>query len=141
MGTWDSGPFDNDSAADWCGFLDEADPADRLGMIRKALADAADETGYLDDRLGVRAVAAAAVVVSQRPGAEALTSSYAPEFLLDGDCVVVPDDVAALAVRALDRVVGADSEWREMWEDTGDPEDALAVVRALRAALAGDATG
>lgn len=37
MGTWDFGPFDNDSAADWCGDLDEAAPGDRVGMIRAAL--------------------------------------------------------------------------------------------------------
>lgn len=136
MGTWDSGPFDNDGAADWCGDLDEADPADRLGMVRQTLAAVADHAGYLDDRLGVRAVAAAAVIVSQRPGAEPLTSPYAPDFLLEGGSLVVPEDVAALAVRALDRVVGADSEWRELWEDTGDAADALAAVGDLRTALA-----
>jgi hypothetical protein len=137
VGTWDTGPFDNDSAADWCGDLDDADPADRLAMIRRALSDAADEVGYLDDRQGVRAVAAAAVVVSQRPGAESLTSPYAPDFLLEGDSVPIPDDVAVLAVRALDRVAGEESEWRELWEDTGEAEDALSVVRDLRTALAG----
>ncbi|GAA1400945.1 DUF4259 domain-containing protein [Catellatospora coxensis] len=136
VGTWDSGPFDNDSAADWCGGLNDADPAERLGIIRQTLAEVADHVGFLDDRLGVRAVAAAAVIVSQRPGAEALTSAYAPDFLVEGEALVVPEDVAALAVRALDRVVGDDSEWRELWEETGDAADALAVVGDLRTALA-----
>ncbi|MFC7246655.1 DUF4259 domain-containing protein [Catellatospora aurea] len=136
MGTWDSGPFDNDSAADWCGDLDDADPGQRLGIVRQALAAVADHAGFLDDRLGVRAIAAAAVIVSQRPGAEPLTSPYAPDFLLQGESLVVPEDVAALAVRALDRVVGEDSEWRELWEDTGDAADALAVVGDLRTAVA-----
>ena len=27
MGTWDVGPFDNDTAADWCGDLHDAAPA------------------------------------------------------------------------------------------------------------------
>jgi hypothetical protein len=136
MGTWDTGPFDNDGAADWCGELDDAAPGERLGMIRQALAGAADTSGYLDDDGGVCAIAAAAVVLSQRPGAEPLTSPYAPDFLLEGGSVVIPDDVAALAVRALDRVMGEDSEWRELWVEGGD-EDALTVVRDLRAALAG----
>ncbi|WP_155373888.1 DUF4259 domain-containing protein [Catellatospora vulcania] len=135
MGTWDSGPFDNDAAADWCGDLNDADPGDRLGMIRQTLAAVADHAGYLDDRMGVRAVAAAAVIVSQRAPAEPLNSPYAPDFLLEGGSLVVPDDVAALAVRALDRVVGDDSEWRELWEDTGEPADALAAVGDLRMAL------
>lgn len=29
MGTWDDGPFDNDTAADWCDDLHDADPSAR----------------------------------------------------------------------------------------------------------------
>ncbi|PZG38067.1 hypothetical protein C1I98_24840 [Spongiactinospora gelatinilytica] len=38
MGTWDVGPFDNDTAADWRGDLNDAAPSERLDMIRRALA-------------------------------------------------------------------------------------------------------
>lgn len=48
MGTWDVGPFDNDTAADFCGDLDDAPAEDRLGLVRAALSDAADEDGELD---------------------------------------------------------------------------------------------
>ncbi|MBT2451444.1 DUF4259 domain-containing protein [Streptomyces sp. ISL-43] len=34
MGTWDVGPFDNDTAADSCASLEEAAEADRRGLIR-----------------------------------------------------------------------------------------------------------
>ena len=135
MGTWDIGPFDNDSAADWCGDLHDADPADRAGRIRQALVDAAEETGFLDSREGGRAIAAAAILVSQLPGGAPLTSSYAPDFLLDGGRVEVPAELPALAVRALDRVLAADSEWFELWGESNDPEAAYAVVRDLRAEL------
>ena len=135
MGTWDIGPFDNDSAADWCGDLHDADPADRAGRIRQALVDAAEETGFLDSREGGRAIAAAAILVSQLPGGAPLTSSYAPDFLLDGGRVEVPAELPALAVRALDRVLAADSEWYELWGESNDPEAAYAVVRGLRAEL------
>ncbi|GHJ47351.1 hypothetical protein Cs7R123_46930 [Catellatospora sp. TT07R-123] len=135
MGTWDIGPFDNDGAADWCGNLHDADPAERVGVIRQTLRQAAEENGFLDSREGERAVAAAAVIVSQLPGGVALASSYAPDFLTDGNRLEVPVDLPALAVRALDRVLAADSEWVELWEETNDPDAAFAVVRNLRAEL------
>jgi hypothetical protein len=143
MGTWDIGPFDNDSAADWCGNLHDAAPAERAGIIREALRHAAEETGFLDSREGERAIAAAAIIVSQLPGGEPLKSSYAPDFLLEGGRLEVPADLPALAVHALDRVLGADSEWFELWEETNDPDAAFAVVRDLRAQLhaAGGSTG
>jgi hypothetical protein len=68
MGNWDIGPFDNDGAADWCGNLHDAEPAERVGLIRQALREAAAETGFLDSREGERAIAAAAVISSQLPG-------------------------------------------------------------------------
>ncbi|MEV0328708.1 DUF4259 domain-containing protein [Micromonospora echinospora] len=41
------------------------------------------------------------------------------------------------AVAALDRVTGADSEWRELWAESADPDEALRTVAGLRAALTG----
>jgi hypothetical protein len=137
MGTWGIGPFDNDSAADWCGALHDADPADRIGRIREALREAAAETAFLDSREGERAIAAAAILVSQLPDGPPLTSSYAPDFLLDGSRLEMPADLPALAVDALDRVLAADSEWFELWQESNDPEAAYMVVRGLRADLGG----
>src|SRR5688572_22483051 len=105
MGTWDVGPFDNDNAADWCGDLDDAAPEQRAVLIRDALSRVAghgDE--YLDSNDAVEAIAAAAIVASQLPGGTAIDTPYAPDFLLEGGTVEVDDDVAAIAVRALDRI-------------------------------------
>jgi hypothetical protein len=41
-------------------------------------------------------------------------------------------------VRALDRIVGDDSEWRELWEESGDGAPALATVEQIRTTI--DAT-
>lgn len=138
MGTWDVGPFDNDAAADWCGDLDEAAPGQRPGIVRDALTAVLDtDEEYLDSDLAVEAIAAAALVAAQRPGGTKVTSSYAPDFLLAGGRLDLGDDVPALAVRALDRVVGDESEWRELWDEADDGGAALAVVQQIRAALNG----
>ncbi|MEW1585949.1 DUF4259 domain-containing protein [Micromonospora vinacea] len=133
MGAWDSGPFDNDTAADWCGDLDDADVSKRPDLVREALTRAAGEEGYLDADGACEAIAAAAIVAAQQPGGQPIASPYAPEFLRDGGRLDVPDDLAALAVRAIDRILATDSEWRELWEDA-EAVDALHDLRKVLAA-------
>ncbi|GIF71407.1 DUF4259 domain-containing protein [Asanoa siamensis] len=139
MGTWDVGPFDNDAAADWCADLDDAPLERRADLIRDALDTAADpDEDYLDADLAAEAVAAAAVVAAQLPGATPLDSPYAPKSAQPG-ALTLPADLTDLAVRALDQVLGDDSEWRSLWEESADVATAAATVRALRDELA-DAT-
>ncbi|MFI0417468.1 DUF4259 domain-containing protein [Spongiactinospora sp. 9N601] len=135
MGTWDVGPFDNDTAADWCGDLNDAAPAERLDMIRRALADAANADGYLDSREACAAIAAAAIVAAQRPGGPEIDDVYGPDFLTGGAPIDLPTDLAPLAVRAIDRILGDDSEWRDLWEDSGALPKAQAALAPIRAAL------
>ena len=135
MGTWDVGPFDNDAAADWCGDLADATPADRPGRIRDALTAATGDE-YLDQDVAAAAIAAAAIVAAQLPGGSPIDSSYAPDFLLEGGAIEVPPDIPPLALSALDRVVDDDSEWRELWEDAPESyQGALEVLRSIRAPL------
>jgi hypothetical protein len=137
MGTWDIGPFDNDTAADWCGELDDAAPEQRAALIRETLSRVAEHGDeYLDSDDAVEAIAAAAIVASQLPGGAAIDTPYAPDFLLEGGTVEVAADVPTIAVRALDRIVGDDSEWRDLWEDAAESyPQALASVQSIRATL------
>ena len=136
MGTWDVGPFDNDTAADWSGDLHDAAPAQRTALVRGALTAVLDNgDDYLDSDLAVEAIAAAAIVASQLPGGARITSPYAPDFLLEGGKLEVPDDLPALAVQALDRIVGDDSEWRELWEESDRYTSALAELQHIQATI------
>jgi len=139
VGTWDVGPFDNDTAADWCGDLHDAAPADRVQLVRSALAAVVNRRDiYLDSDFAVEAIAAAAIVASQLPGGTPITSSYAPDFLLDGNAIEVPDDVPPLALRALDRIVGDNSEWRSLWAESPDSyAQVLAALQPIRNTLEG----
>ncbi|GAA4578170.1 hypothetical protein GCM10023176_53550 [Micromonospora coerulea] len=137
MGTWAAEPFDNDTAADWCGELDDAAPEQRPALVERALRAVLDEPGYLDSDLAVEAVAAAAVVAAHRPGAAPVNSAYAPDFLTEGGRLDLPDRFRPLAVRALDRVVTDESELAELWAEAGEPNEFLAELAVLRSALAG----
>lgn len=135
MGTWDIGAFDNDMAADWCGELDDADPAKRPQMIADALSAVVDELEYIDNDEASVAIAAAAIVASQPPRRLVIDSPYAPEFLRTGDDLKLSDDLPMLASRALERITGDESEWRDLWSDSGQYEEALAEIDAIQAAL------
>ncbi|MFJ8016711.1 DUF4259 domain-containing protein [Streptomyces sp. NPDC096339] len=113
MGTWDIGPFDNDTAADFAGDLDEATMEERESMIRRVLKRAADPADYLITPDAERAVAAAALVVAQHPDGEPACSNYGPSEPLPE----LPTDLRTLAVEALDRVVDERSEIAELWDE------------------------
>jgi hypothetical protein len=139
VGTWDHGPFDNDTAADWCGDLGETDLAKWPDLIEEALRAAVDETGYLDRDIADRAIAAAAVVAATQPNATPVDSVYAPEALTGSELPNLPGELVPLARRALVRAIAEDSEWRDLWEDAGTFPEALAVIDDLRADLGGSA--
>ncbi|MFF4120827.1 DUF4259 domain-containing protein [Streptomyces sp. NPDC001714] len=117
MGTWDAGPFGNDTAADFCGDLDEALPDEREGMVRGAFTWVIDTADYLEAPASDVAVAAAALVAAQCPEGEPADPVYGPKEPLP-DLTGLRD----LALRALDRVMTEPSELMELWaEPDGDP--------------------
>jgi Domain of unknown function (DUF4259) len=120
VGAWDSGPFDNDDAADFAAELDDADPNQRLLLLREALQAAIDPTDDDDEEAAQpRAVAAAAIVAASRVDAAAIESGYAPKFLAAGDPLEVTDDLLELAVLALDRIAETETEWAELFGEGG----------------------
>jgi hypothetical protein len=135
MGAWGAGPFDNDMAADWCGDLNDMDPAERADYIRRALSEVVDDVGYLDALAGEVAVAASALIASQLSGAAQLDSPYAPAFVREGGGIDVTSDLPQLAVQALDRVMRQQSEWLDLRQESSSADEAFAVVGRLRETL------
>ncbi|WP_418956774.1 DUF4259 domain-containing protein [Streptomyces tritici] len=133
MGTWDTGHFDNDTAADFSGDVDELPPGERPGLIREQFLAVLDEgEEYLDSDLAVTAVAAAALVAAQCPGGDPVATPYGPDEPLP----TLPLDLRPLAIRALDRILGPDSELAELWEESEDAGPWREGVRRLREILA-----
>jgi hypothetical protein len=102
MGTWDVGPFSNDAAADLLSALDKAAPAAAVALLGETLASAAANDGYLAVDDGQAAVAA---VAAQRLGGSRLDVSTVPPWLAEGG-LDIPQELAGLALAALDRVLG-----------------------------------
>jgi len=112
MGTWDTGPFDNDAAGDFCAALDEASADAREDIVRDTLMRVAGTGDHLEADESQEAVAAAALIAGQCPGGT-------PVGGLDGPEEPLPDltGLRSLAVQALDRVVSEPSELPELWEE------------------------
>ncbi|MFF7633422.1 DUF4259 domain-containing protein [Kitasatospora sp. NPDC008050] len=132
MGTWDAGPFDNDTAADFAGRLDAAVPERRTGLLRAAL-ERALTMDYLESDEAAEAVAAAALVAAQCPGGEPVDPAYGPKSPIP----LVGAEVADLAVRVLDRVGLPDCELAELWADSGEEGRWRECLARLRGVLVG----
>ncbi|MFJ2647081.1 DUF4259 domain-containing protein [Streptomyces sp. NPDC087420] len=135
MGTWDTGHFDSDTAADFAADLDAAAVDGRTELVRGALVRAigTDGVGGLDESEAVVAVAAAALVAAQCPGGPPVETVYGPDEPLPR----FPEELRSVAVLALDRVLAEDSELRELWADAeGEAGPWWRGVVALRTALA-----
>jgi hypothetical protein len=127
VGAWDAGPFDNDDAADFAAELDDADPNQRILLLRDALQAAADIDEDIDEDIYLRALAAAAVVAASRVDTVG-DSGYAPKFLAGDDDFAVPDDLIELAVLVLDRLAEGNDEYAEFFGEAG-------TIESLRSAL------
>lgn len=134
MGAWGTGVFDNDGAWDVLAEFRQAKPDRREAVLRAALACAADCPDYLENPEAQGAVAAAAVVAAVRSGRP--TVSINDPTVLAATTSIAPDDeLVELSRRALDRVVGDDSEWRQLWAEADDLVEPLAAVAEVRAGL------
>ncbi|WP_327675152.1 DUF4259 domain-containing protein [Kitasatospora sp. NBC_00458] len=133
MGTWGIGPFENDTAADFAGTLDETPAGGREELVRSALSRVAgtDAEDYLDCDEAVEAVAAAALIAAQCRGGEPVSTSYGPDEALP----VFAAELRPLAVDALDRIVSEESELAELWDETDEGPDWRQDIGRLRAVL------
>lgn len=139
MGTWSHEPFGNDTACDWAYEVKESNDWSVVAATIKRVNDHGPD--YLDADLASEAVAAAEVLAKalgkgsqQDAYTEAvddwlasMTVSPAPELLADAD-------------KALARILGDESELKELWQDSGDDAEWVASVESLRAVLGGRAT-
>ncbi|MEU8763163.1 DUF4259 domain-containing protein [Streptomyces sp. NPDC048659] len=135
MGTWDIGPFDNDTAADFSYRIDKAEGPDAKAAVLLVALREVTETGdddFLDSDIAVEAIASAALIAAQCPGGDPVTVSYGPKEPVPP----LPADLRPTAVAALDRVLGPESELKELWEES-DGDQWKAVILRLRAVLAG----
>ena len=117
MGTWGSGPFENDHAADWAYDLEDADDLalamDALERVRNAEYVDAD-----DASIGV-AAAEVIAAVGGRPHAD-LPEDLRRWAATSG--ITLDPEHSEDAAAAVARIRGEDSELAELWAESGAEE-------------------
>ena len=135
MSRWGSGPFDNDTAADFAGDLDDAPESERIGMIHDALAAVGSRDSYVDADRAEVALAAAALVARNLPGGEEFQSrNYGP----DNRIPPIPENLIPLAVEVVDSLLNGENDVKVDLRVSGKADEWFAATRRLRAVLAGD---
>ncbi|KAF0811323.1 hypothetical protein IGB42_04218 [Andreprevotia sp. IGB-42] len=133
MGAWAVDSFGNDDAADW--LYELADQQD-LQLVRVTIGQVLAAEGYLDAHHANTALAAAEVVAAALGHATAATAGHeeiqgwlARAQPLAGPALVLD------AIHAIDRIVGAQSEVRELWAESEHLAAWQTEVAELRATL------
>ncbi|MFG2476207.1 DUF4259 domain-containing protein [Streptomyces fagopyri] len=130
MGTWDIGPFGNDTAADFADALDDAGPEACEALIRGVIVRTVVATGSLGE--ADEAVAAAALIAAQCQGGQpVIDTPYSPETPMP----VFPSDLRTLADEALARIAGDEAGSASKWVDPEDWKQWQAILTRLRAVL------
>lgn len=134
MGTWSHEPFGNDTASDWAyGLVEQKD----FSLVARAIQDVLDNgSDYLDADLAVEAVAAAEVL-AKALGRGTQTDAYTEEVdaWLKSVAAKPSSELLSKARDALNRIMGPDSELRELWEESDDFESWESSIKALQSAV------
>ncbi|WP_405653984.1 DUF4259 domain-containing protein [Streptomyces sp. NBC_00019] len=132
MGTWGTGPFDSDLAADFVDGLEGLSSEQIIDVLHGAFQRVADSGTRVDGGGGVEAVAAAALVAAQVPGSGIVID---PDDGPKEPLPQLPVPLRALARRALHRVTEDGSELRQGWVDENDTIAWRQEVQLIRDAL------
>jgi hypothetical protein len=131
MGVWGFLPFENDDALEWLEVLEAGGAA----AVREALTSTGD--CYVEAPAGRVAMAAAEVAsASQGNPSGDLPENVADWVTAHGAELTVED--VELALQAVERVAGDESELAQLWDDADEPEwrESLEdLSERLRAAL------
>jgi Domain of unknown function (DUF4259) len=134
MNTWGTGSFENDAAN---AFVAEVvqDGAVALDEAFEVVMD--PDTDFVASEEGARAVAAAEVLSAHLTGETgAVTDAGLRAWLNE----LAPDELEplrALALEALERLIGPESDLPDAWDEADDAQAWLGNVQRLQDALSG----
>lgn len=132
MGAWSHEPFGNDDAGDWAY---ELEGAKDLSPVETALDAVLETDGYLEAPVASCAVAAVEVL-AKLLGRGTQTDTYTEAVDAWVTTVRATPSAALLqkAKKTLARILGNDSELKELWQESGTG-DWEASLKALQAAV------
>ncbi|MFZ6758019.1 DUF4259 domain-containing protein [Undibacterium sp. Ji50W] len=131
MGAWSHESFGNDTACDWLYGLEEEDDPGLIEDTLDTVLSAGDDDVDAGDASEAIAAAEAVARLQGNFGLRDVYSESLDEWVSKAK-LKVSKALAEKAVKALDRIVTAPSELKELWEDSNNYKDWLAAVKELR---------
>ncbi len=132
MGAWGHLPFDNDTTNDWAYGLEGVDD---LSLVQAAF-DELEEVGtdYLDQDIACNALGACEVLARLlgRPGYTNAFTEKVDQWVAAHE-IRPPSALLKRAYAAIDRILGSESELRELWEEGDEAGAWRAAIEDLRA--------
>ena len=135
MGAWAEDTFGNDTACDWVGtFLD--DPG--LPVVKSAIEAVLEADDYLDSDVACECLAACEVI-ARLQGKWGVRNAYSEELdeWVEANPTAIPDELRTAADSAIERILGAESELPELWDEDGRNEDWHKAIDGLRERIRG----
>lgn len=117
MGAWAEDAFGNDTACDWAGEFSE-NP--KLDIVKIAVDCVADSDEYLDSDDASECLVACEIVARLK-GNWGEKSAYSEDVdkWIESTSIVPSVELVAAAEKAIIRILGEDSELRELWDEDG----------------------
>ncbi|MBX4177309.1 DUF4259 domain-containing protein [Streptomyces geysiriensis] len=132
MGTWGTGPFDSDLAADFVDELERLTHHQVIEVLERTFQRVTDSEERIDSGDGAEAVAAGALVASTLPDSPIVID---PDDSPSQPLPELPASLRASARPALDRVLQDGSDMAISWVDSADAEQWRQEVRQILRAL------
>ena len=134
MGTWSHEPFGNDAAIDWAYQIQNTHDFLLVEQAIQRVLDCGPE--YLDADVAVEAVAAAEII-AKALGRGTQSDAYTEEVdaWLKTISAAPTSALRSKAHQSLSRILGPDSELKELWEESEDLESWESSVRLLQSAI------
>lgn len=132
MSAWGTGPFENDDALDLIGEINESSP-DAVGELLAEILTVPDDDDDLDEVDGMEAYAATALIAAKLGRLE----PESPD-VLDAVAKIPTEVVGALIPHAramLVRILGANSEFADLWIESGRLEKVRGEIGKIKGAL------
>lgn len=132
MGAWGTGPFENDDALDLVGEINDSEP-DAVGELLTDILDVPDPDEEMDEVDGTEAYAVAALLAAKLERLEVTSPD-----VLDAVSKIPTEVVGALLPNArtmLTRILGENSEFAELWIESGRLEKIRGEIGKIQRAL------
>ena len=133
MGSWSADTFGNDTACDWIGdFVDNPG----LPRVRAAINAVLSADEYLDSDEACDCLAACEVI-ARLQGKWGVQNVYSEKLdnWIRAQSLTIPNDLKLAADEAITRILGANSELPELWDEGGRNHEWHDAIDDLRARL------